>query len=43
MNDWQEKHKDLIRYILQDYQTKYPGEAMDFLAYLDKYAPPIRY
>ena len=43
MDNWQDGHLDRIRSILRDYQGKYPGDAFNYLAHLDEYAPPVRF
>jgi hypothetical protein len=35
MEQWEDGHLDLIRSILQSYQSKYAGRAFDYLAILD--------
>jgi hypothetical protein len=34
---------EMIRFVLQDYQEKYPTGRYDYLAYLEKCEPPERY
>jgi hypothetical protein len=35
MEQWEDGHLDLVRSILQRYQSKYQGRAFDYLAVLD--------
>lgn len=43
MNCWNEGHLEMVRFVLKTYQDKYPGGSYDYLADLDKYAPPERF
>ncbi|HEV3258755.1 MAG TPA: hypothetical protein VG013_17930 [Gemmataceae bacterium] len=38
-----EEDVELIRFVLKNYQDKYPHSNYDYLAYFDKYEPPERY
>jgi hypothetical protein len=40
---WQDDRLDMIRFVLQTYEDRYPGRAYDYLAYLEKYEPPERF
>jgi hypothetical protein len=35
MERWEDGHLDLIRRILDDYQSKYPGQVFDYVSILD--------
>jgi hypothetical protein len=35
MEQWEDGHLDLIRRILDDYQSKYPGQVFDYVSILD--------
>jgi hypothetical protein len=41
--DWSEDRHDMARWVLQDYQTKHPGGAFDYVKHLDQYEPPDRF
>jgi hypothetical protein len=43
MDRWDEENLRTVRFVLETYQKKYPGGSYDFLAYLEKCAPPERY
>jgi hypothetical protein len=34
---------ELVRFVLKNYQDKYPGRAFDYLAHLEQLEPPARY
>lgn len=38
-----EEDLEMIRFVLRDYEKKYPKGRYDYLAYLDQYEPPERY
>ena len=35
MEQWEDRHLDLIRFLLQRYQSKYEGRVFDYLSILD--------
>jgi hypothetical protein len=38
-----EEDLEMIRFVLRDYQEKYPKGRYEYLAYLETYEPPERY
>ena len=43
LDHWDEKDAETIRFVLRNYQEKYPGSAYDFVASLEQQAPPERF
>ena len=43
LDRWDEKDYETVRFVLRNYQDKYPGSSYDFLASLEQYAPPERF
>jgi hypothetical protein len=41
--DWDEDRHETARWVLNDYQTKHPGQAFDYVKHLDEYPPPDRF
>ena len=41
--DCSEDDVEMIRFVLRNYQEKYPGSCYDYTAMLDQYDPPDRY
>ncbi len=40
---WNDSHLEMVHFVLKTYQDKYPGGTYDYLANLDKYAPPEKF
>jgi hypothetical protein len=34
---------ELLRFVLKNYEDKYPGRSFDYLAHLEQYDPPERF
>jgi hypothetical protein len=43
IDHWQDDRPDLVRFVLQNYEQKYPVRSYDYFAYLEKYEPPERF
>jgi hypothetical protein len=43
MDRWEDQHLELIRSILETYQSEFPGGGYDYLGYLEKYDTPERF
>lgn len=43
MDRWDDDQREIARFVLENYQKKYPGGGYDYLAHLEKYPPPERY
>jgi hypothetical protein len=43
MDHWEEDHRELVRFVLRNYQEKYPGGTYDYVGHLEKYEPPERF
>jgi hypothetical protein len=43
LDRWDEKDLEMVRFVLQNYQEKYPGSAYDFVASLEQQVPPERF
>ena len=43
MDNWDERHLELIRFNLQKYRDKYPSPSFDYFRYLDVDPPPQRF
>ncbi len=43
LDDWHDEHLESIRFNMQTYQDKYPGESFDYVSHLEQYDPPDRF
>jgi hypothetical protein len=41
--DWNDERCEMARWVLNDYQSKYPGLAFDYFKYLTEYPVPDRF
>ena len=40
---WEDDRLESIRFVLRNYEDKYPNSSYDYSAYLEKYEPPERF
>jgi hypothetical protein len=43
LDQWEDSHLELIRQILDNYDSKYPGRSFNLASYLEQIAPPERF
>jgi hypothetical protein len=43
MDNWDDRHLEIIRFNLMKYRDKYPSPSFDYLRYLDVDPPPQRF
>jgi hypothetical protein len=43
LDHWQDEDFETVRFVLRNYQEKYPGSSYDFQASLERDAPPERF